>query len=406
MFRVLNCLADQHDWRLVALAGAVCFFAKPCRHSHFSSSGPRRQARTRMIWIAIAGGAIGYGIWATHFIAMLAYDPGIVTGYGVALTAMSLAAAMILTSTGIRIRGNPITRDGARRSAAPLWAPGSPACTISACGRSKPPVAYRGRSTWCWAPSPSASCLAPRRSQVAVRSAGIRATLLAALVADACDCLTPFYCDGSRGIRSGSDARTQQPGAVAQSAGCGDRRRRPVGPWNELIGVLADRRLANRTSKFQKIIQELSATRAAGRDISTGAAGSRRSGLDMAVNNMSQGLVLFDAAERIVVCNRRYIELYGLSPDVAKPGCTFRDLIGIVRNSHLHRQSRAVSFDPEARLAAAKDHPHPRSICRTDVRSRSPTSRLPMAAGSPPIATPPSSGGSKPRLRTWRTTTC
>jgi diguanylate cyclase (GGDEF)-like protein/PAS domain S-box-containing protein len=49
--------------------------------------------------------------------------------------------------------------------------------------------------------------------------------------------------------------------------------------------------------------------------------------LDMAINNMSQGLLLFDSSERIVVCNRRYIEMYGLSADVVKPGCTFRELI-------------------------------------------------------------------------------
>jgi diguanylate cyclase (GGDEF)-like protein/PAS domain S-box-containing protein len=49
--------------------------------------------------------------------------------------------------------------------------------------------------------------------------------------------------------------------------------------------------------------------------------------LDSAVNNMSQGLLLFDAAERIVVTNRRYIDMYGLSPDVVKAGCSFRDLI-------------------------------------------------------------------------------
>jgi diguanylate cyclase (GGDEF)-like protein/PAS domain S-box-containing protein len=49
--------------------------------------------------------------------------------------------------------------------------------------------------------------------------------------------------------------------------------------------------------------------------------------LDTAVNNMSQGLLLFDASERIVVCNQRYIRMYGLSPDVVKPGCALRDLI-------------------------------------------------------------------------------
>jgi diguanylate cyclase (GGDEF)-like protein/PAS domain S-box-containing protein len=49
--------------------------------------------------------------------------------------------------------------------------------------------------------------------------------------------------------------------------------------------------------------------------------------LDEAINNISLGLLMFDASERIVVCNRRYIEMYGLSPDVVKPGLPFRDLI-------------------------------------------------------------------------------
>jgi diguanylate cyclase (GGDEF)-like protein len=49
--------------------------------------------------------------------------------------------------------------------------------------------------------------------------------------------------------------------------------------------------------------------------------------LDTAVNNIPQGLVVYDALARVTVCNRRYLEMFGLSPDVAKPGCTMRDLI-------------------------------------------------------------------------------
>jgi diguanylate cyclase (GGDEF)-like protein len=49
--------------------------------------------------------------------------------------------------------------------------------------------------------------------------------------------------------------------------------------------------------------------------------------LDTAINNMIQGLLLFDSSERIVVCNRRYIEMYRLDPDIVKPGCSFRELI-------------------------------------------------------------------------------
>jgi diguanylate cyclase (GGDEF)-like protein len=49
--------------------------------------------------------------------------------------------------------------------------------------------------------------------------------------------------------------------------------------------------------------------------------------LDTAINNMTQGLLLFDSTERLIVCNRRYIEMYGLSTNVVKPGCSFRDVI-------------------------------------------------------------------------------
>jgi methyl-accepting chemotaxis protein len=49
--------------------------------------------------------------------------------------------------------------------------------------------------------------------------------------------------------------------------------------------------------------------------------------LDIALNNMSQGLVLFDRTERMVFCNDRYIDLYGLSRAVVKPGATLRDVI-------------------------------------------------------------------------------
>ena len=49
--------------------------------------------------------------------------------------------------------------------------------------------------------------------------------------------------------------------------------------------------------------------------------------LDKAINNMTQGLLLFDASERLVVCNHRYLEMYGLSPRVIKPGASVREVL-------------------------------------------------------------------------------
>jgi diguanylate cyclase (GGDEF)-like protein/PAS domain S-box-containing protein len=48
---------------------------------------------------------------------------------------------------------------------------------------------------------------------------------------------------------------------------------------------------------------------------------------DTAVNHMTQGLLLFDSSQRLVVCNQRFIEMYGLSKDVVAPGSSFRDII-------------------------------------------------------------------------------
>jgi methyl-accepting chemotaxis protein len=60
------------------------------------------------------------------------------------------------------------------------------------------------------------------------------------------------------------------------------------------------------------------------------------------LDNIPQGLCMFDATARIVICNRRYIEMYKLSPDVVKPGCSLRDLI-------LHRKATGLfTGDPDA----------------------------------------------------------
>jgi diguanylate cyclase (GGDEF)-like protein/PAS domain S-box-containing protein len=49
--------------------------------------------------------------------------------------------------------------------------------------------------------------------------------------------------------------------------------------------------------------------------------------LDTALNNMTQGLVQYDASARIVTFNQRYIDMYNLSQDVVRPGLHYYDLI-------------------------------------------------------------------------------
>src|SRR4051812_17842666 len=47
----------------------------------------------------------------------------------------------------------------------------------------------------------------------------------------------------------------------------------------------------------------------------------------IALDNMSQGVCLFDANKRLVLSNRRYAEIYGLSPDQIHPGKTLKEIL-------------------------------------------------------------------------------
>jgi len=100
MFRVYNCLLIDHDLRLVALAVAICFLASAVAISLFH----RAQATTgrmQLVWLGLDAVTAGCGIWATHFIAMLAYDPIIGAGYNFFLTIVSLFIAISITSAGL-----------------------------------------------------------------------------------------------------------------------------------------------------------------------------------------------------------------------------------------------------------------------------------------------------------------
>ena len=48
---------------------------------------------------------------------------------------------------------------------------------------------------------------------------------------------------------------------------------------------------------------------------------------DTALNNMSQGLCFFDGEQRLIVCNDRYLDIYGLSHDCVPPGTTLREIV-------------------------------------------------------------------------------
>src|SRR5215217_1237072 len=93
MFSVISCLAATHDWRFVAGAIGMCLIGAFSTVIMLTRAQECARDQQR-IWIAAAAATGGTSIWATHFIAMLAYDGGFPISYDAGITALSILIAM------------------------------------------------------------------------------------------------------------------------------------------------------------------------------------------------------------------------------------------------------------------------------------------------------------------------
>lgn len=102
MLKFLTCLTTQHDLRLVLVAGLVCLAG--C-FTTFRLYSRMRGARgvVRAAWLLLTGLVAGSSVWATHFIAMVAYTPGLKTGYSPTGTLLSLMIAALFMASGFAV---------------------------------------------------------------------------------------------------------------------------------------------------------------------------------------------------------------------------------------------------------------------------------------------------------------
>jgi len=296
MLRVLTCLATEHDLRLVIIAGLVCFLASFTAINLFGRARVL-PGRAQMLWIIAAGAATGCGIWATHFIAMLAYDPGISIAYNLKLTAFSLVVAVVITSLGLSaavhikrkwggaVGGSIVGAGVACMHYLGMWA-----------------VELPGRVIWSldlvFVSIVLGMLLGTVALTIAVRRNDIPSSLVAALFLTLAIVSHHFTAmgaveivpDPTRTITALSLSPASLALAVASAA---------ISLLSmSLVTAFADRRVGDKSLL-----------------------------LATALNNMTQGVVMFDTAERFVICNDRYLEMYNLSRDVVKPGCTLLDII-------------------------------------------------------------------------------
>ncbi|KUP91186.1 putative bifunctional diguanylate cyclase/phosphodiesterase [Tritonibacter horizontis] len=94
MYRLLDCITQEHHYGLVAVAAFICVVGSALS-VHMSTRLTEWTGKRRLVQLPLASLITGATIWSTHFIGMLAYEPGYDHGYEPVLTGVSLVVAVL-----------------------------------------------------------------------------------------------------------------------------------------------------------------------------------------------------------------------------------------------------------------------------------------------------------------------
>ena len=119
MFNVLECVVTEHDLRLVLIAALICILGNVCLFIILGRSTLCVDIRRRH-WLVVGAIAEGVGVWATHFVAMLAYRGAMPITFDIGLTVCSVALAIGFFWLAFRTLGAEPTPQ--RAAAAAAWA--------------------------------------------------------------------------------------------------------------------------------------------------------------------------------------------------------------------------------------------------------------------------------------------
>lgn len=97
--KIIACLVNEHDYKMVLVAGVVCLCASLTAFRLYSRMNGAR-GLVRGAWLLLTALVAGSGVWATHFLAILAYHPGVKTGYTPTGTMTSLMVAVFFMAAG------------------------------------------------------------------------------------------------------------------------------------------------------------------------------------------------------------------------------------------------------------------------------------------------------------------
>jgi diguanylate cyclase (GGDEF)-like protein/PAS domain S-box-containing protein len=340
MLRVLNCLGGEHDWRLVVLAGVVCLLTCLAAVSLYQRARASR-GRMRAAWLATAGAATGTGIWATHFIAVLAFEPGFHVAYAVVLTIVSLIVAICVVTIGM----------GMAVYGKPRWSAALGGVVV---GLGVASMHYLGMAalempaTIVWATDLVIASLmlgtvfGAAAMEVVSRTGKTSGMLVGAVLLTLSIVSMHFTAMGAIGII---------PEALHE-----------VGPSAFSATALSLAIAGVAASVLVMCLLGAASDRHNRRQLD-----EQNKRLDGAINNMVQGLCMFDAQNRLVVWNERYVSMYNIEPHRIWRGCTIRDLLD-ARTAAGTFPLDPVRYNADLRAALDKGEPFPMEVELTDGR--------------------------------------
>ena len=264
-----------------------------------ASSGLRRLA-----WIILTGVCTASGIWATHFVAMLAYDPGHPTAYEPVATLASLLIAIFVIAVGFYLSAR-----GDRLNAAAGGAViGAGIGLMHYTGMYA--VVVPGTLHWDIPLVLASLAMGVGLTSMALvryhKEPGSRGIGIAALLLTLAICGLHF---------TGMGAVTVVPDPTALMA--------PSSLDNGKMALaVAGVTLVVLLSGLAAALIESEASKQRQADLH-----AQNLRFDAALNNMSQGLCMVDAEQRLVVCNKRYVQMYGLPPELTRPGTRMIDIL-------------------------------------------------------------------------------
>jgi methyl-accepting chemotaxis protein len=274
----------QYDWRLLLVA-AVLASLVGLSATRLIHRAQQKGGRAKVLAVVVAAVALGCGVWSAHFAGMLAYQPSLVVDHDAALALFSLFIATVIAGAGLTVGVY-----------FPSWVLAAGVVVGLGIAGMHP--------------------IAMRALQIPGHFVSASGLTIASIVFGVLFGMAALY------VAVGRDGRRETAGAVALfTVAIVAQHLAAMGS----VEVIADTTQtvagfsASKTGLAVTIAGAMAFVSVMG---GLGGGGHNLQGqrLAGALDTLSIGLLIFDADERILVCNKPYQEMYGVPGHVVAPG--------------------------------------------------------------------------------------